>query len=237
MYARVRKSWIPSTLLLVLGGGTSQAVNSAALAQGTEALASSTEAPTGFDELTNGLTTQDQFNADRDKFNEQEQIADGLGPGYNAQSCGECHQNPVSGSSSQISELRAGRFRNGTFTEHPGGSIVHSRAIYAAIQDQLMRFDSVRTFRMSLSTLGDGFVESIPDETLADIATHQPPNMRGQLISVPVLEAKGASRAGRFGWKNQHASLVSFAADAYLNDMGITSSLQPTETTSDGLSG
>jgi len=27
---------------------------------------------------------------------------------YNAHSCAECHQNPVTGSSSQISELRAG---------------------------------------------------------------------------------------------------------------------------------
>jgi CxxC motif-containing protein (DUF1111 family) len=29
-------------------------------------------------------------------------------------------------------------------------------------------------------------------------------------------------RIGRFGWKAQHASLVSFAGDAYLNEMGIT---------------
>jgi CxxC motif-containing protein (DUF1111 family) len=39
---------------------------------------------------------------------------------------------------------------------------------------------------------------------------------------------------GRFGWKDQHASLESFSADAYLNEMGITSPLQPTENTSDG---
>ncbi len=30
------------------------------------------------------------------------------------------------------------------------------------------------------------------------------------------------TRTGRFGWKDQHASLVSFAGDAYLNEMGIT---------------
>jgi CxxC motif-containing protein (DUF1111 family) len=29
-------------------------------------------------------------------------------------------------------------------------------------------------------------------------------------------------RVGRFGWKAQHASLQSFAGDAYLNEMGIT---------------
>ena len=35
-------------------------------------------------------------------------------------------------------------------------------------------------------------------------------------------------------WKDQHASLVSFSADAYLNEMGITTPLQPTDNTSNG---
>ena len=51
---------------------------------------------------------------------------------------------------------------------------------------------------------------------------------------VPVLEGNGDARLGRFGWKNQHASLQSFAADAYLNEMGITSPLFPEENTSSG---
>ena len=51
---------------------------------------------------------------------------------------------------------------------------------------------------------------------------------------VPVLEAGGHARVGRFGWKSQHASLVSFSADAYLNEMGITSPLLPEENTSSG---
>jgi CxxC motif-containing protein (DUF1111 family) len=47
---------------------------------------------------------------------------------------------------------------------------------------------------------------------------------------VPIVEStSGETRPGRFGWKNQHASLVSFSADAYLNEMGITSALQPDE--------
>jgi len=36
---------------------------------------------------------------------------------------------------------------------------------------------------------------------------------------------------GRFGWKDQHASLLSFSGDAYLNEMGITSRLFPDEVT------
>ena len=50
-------------------------------------------------------------------------------------------------------------------------------------------------------------------------------------VKVPVPEREGQDRIGRFGWKDQHASLLAFAADAYLNEMGITSSLQKTEVT------
>ena len=46
--------------------------------------------------------------------------------------------------------------------------------------------------------------------------------IRGLAIQVPVVEAGGTPRIGRFGWKNQHASLLSFSGDAYLNEMGIT---------------
>jgi len=53
----------------------------------------------------------------------------------------------------------------------------------------------------------------------------------GQVLYVPVVEAPGQTRVGRFGWKDQQASLLSFAADAYLNEMGITSRLQPDEVT------
>jgi CxxC motif-containing protein (DUF1111 family) len=60
--------------------------------------------------------------------------------------------------------------------------------------------------------------------------------MRGTAVIVPVLEAPGETRIGRFGWKNQHASLQSFAADAYLNEMGITSPLFPDENSSSGRS-
>ncbi len=194
------------------------------------------QAPTGFDNLTNGLVTQAQFDLDRDVFEERETIEDGLGPVYNAQACAECHQNPVTGAISQITELRAGHFDGLTFINHPGGSLINDRAINGNIQERVLGGNEVRTFRTSLNTLGDGFVECIDSNVLLAISNGQPAGMRGQFIQVPVLEAGGALRAGRFGWKNQHASLVSFSADAYLNEMGITSPLQPVENTSNGAS-
>ena len=88
---------------------------------------------------------------------------------------------------------------------------------------------------MTTNVLGDGFVEAIDSNTLANIANNQPGQsggfIAGQFIQVPIMEANNAVRGGRFGWKNQQASLLSFSADAYVNEMGITSRLQPTEST------
>jgi CxxC motif-containing protein (DUF1111 family) len=201
---------------------------------------SATEAPAGFDDRTNGLVSQTQFNLDKEVFEEIETIDDGLGPVYNAQGCAECHQNPVTGAISQITELRAGHLSNGAFVDAPGGSLINDRAINAAIQERTPGAENVRSFRTSLNTLGDGFVEAINSNTLIAIANAQPGQsggqIAGQVITVPVDEAPGNNRVGRFGWKNQHASLISFSADAYLNEMGITSPLQPRENTSMGRS-
>jgi len=194
------------------------------------------EAPAGFDDQTNGFVNQTQFDSDRTIFEERETIDDGLGPVYNAQACAECHQNPVTGGISQVTELRAGHFDGLLFVNHPGGSLINDRAIDPSIQERVLGGNEVRTFRTSLNVLGDGFVECIDSNTLVAISNRQPAGMRGQFIQVPVVEANNQIRGGRFGWKNQHASLLSFAADAYLNEMGITSPLQPNENTSNGTS-
>jgi CxxC motif-containing protein (DUF1111 family) len=212
------------------------------------------EAPAAFDGAPNGLVDQATFDADRADFDEVEEIADGLGPLYNAQSCRECHQNPASGGGSQVTELRAGhRDAQGRFVEPSipiaggaevvtGRNLVNDRAICPSaafpdreIQERVPDAEDVRTLRLSLGLLGDGLVEAVPDETLRSLAEWQCRETRGRIcgkaILVPVLEAPGVYAVGRFGWKSQQASLLSFAADAYLNEMGITSRLLPTEVT------
>ena len=198
-----------------------------------------TEAPAGFDNRTNGFLPQADFDAARATFEEVDVIADGLGPVYNAQACSECHQNPVTGAISQITELRAGhRDGAGNFVDAAGGSLINDRATNAAIQERVPGTETVRTFRSSLNTLGDGFVEAINSNTIVALANAQPGQsggaIAGQVIQVPVLEAPGNNRVGRFGWKGQHASLLSFSGDAYLNEIGITNRLQLVENTSLG---
>ena len=218
------------------------------------AIARADDAPTGFDNSTNGFADQNTFQADLASFEQVEAIKDGLGPLYNAQSCRECHQNPESGGASQITELRVGhldhkgRFQNaripiarGTVVI-TGRSLVNDRAICpnkdfpdTEIQERVPDRENIRTLRISLNLLGDGFVEAIADQTLIDLARSQYRASRGticgQALRVPILEAPGQTAIGRFGWKDQHASLLSFAADAYLNEMGITNPLQPNEVT------
>ena len=220
----------------------------AALGSGPE------EAPAAFDGQTNGLVDQAAHESDREEFDGVEGISDGVGPLYNAQSCRECHQNPDSGGPSQVAELRAGhRDARGRFipaavpigdgtTVITGRTLINDRAICPnaafpkhEVQQRVPETETIRTLRMSLSLFGDGFVEALTDDTLEKLAADQCRKTGGRIcgkaLQVPVLEAPGKNAVGRFGWKAQHASLLSFSADAYLNEMGITSSLQPDDVT------
>ena len=207
----------------------------------THASDNPTEAPTGFDNRTNGFISQNDFDRAKAAFEETEGIESGLGPVYNAQSCVACHGNPVTGGLSQITELRSGHLKkDGSFEAAAGGSLLNDAAIDSLIQERVPDSESIRTLRISLNTLGDGFVEAIDDEAIRAIALQQPMvtggAIAGKVIEVPLAEAPGQTRVGRFGWKNQQASLLSFAGDAYLNEMGITNRFFPTENTSMGYS-
>jgi CxxC motif-containing protein (DUF1111 family) len=225
-----------------------------------------TEAPTGFDTPTlvqnpgsasksNGIAPPptaptDTFALDQQAFERHHDVTDGLGPLYNERACADCHQNPVSGGAGQITELRVGHLdANGIFVNPTipinhgaatitGRSIVNDRAVVPEAQEHIPDTENIRALRATLSTLGDGFVEAIDDQTLLGIAAQQPivsyGRIHGEAVSVALFEAPGKTRVGRFGWKDQHGSLLSFSADAYLNEMGITSPLRPKDTTTIG---
>jgi CxxC motif-containing protein (DUF1111 family) len=155
-------------------------------------------------------------------FSERETIDDGLGPTYNDVGCVECHQSVDVGAFGQQMEFRAGHLVNGAFVDAPGGQLIHARATDSDIVEHVSTAETVKAFRVVTSTLGDGFVECLANSTLENNVAAQPLAQRGTLTNVPVTEANNTLRHGRFGWKAQHASLVSFAGDAYLNEMGIT---------------
>src|ERR1700722_11935676 len=212
---------------------------------------SATEAQAGFNtpsfnsaaSISNGLVEPpgDTFAHDQQIYEQNKAVADGLGPVYNATSCVMCHQDPNSGAAGQITELRVGHNdANGNFVNPTiyindgqntitGRSIVNDRAIGPQAQEHIPATENIRALRATLNTLGDGFVEAIDDNTLIAIAAAQPKlsdgKVNGEVVQAPMFEAPGQTRVGRFGWKDQHSSLLSFIADAYLNEMGITSRL------------
>jgi CxxC motif-containing protein (DUF1111 family) len=219
------------------------------------------EAPAGFDtptvvdnpgsqSISNGLPepSGDTFALDQQQFERRHDPKSGLGPVFNATSCAECHQNGVTGTASQFTEVRAGhKDANGNFVNPTilindgantiaGRSIVNDRSICANAQEHVPASEDIQALRAVLNTLGDGFVEAIDDETLLDIAAKQPHQsdgrIHGEAIVIPVLEAPGQTRIGRFGWKDQQPTVLSFVADAYLNEMGVTNRLRPKDTTS-----
>jgi CxxC motif-containing protein (DUF1111 family) len=218
---------------------------------------SATEAPAGFNtpsfngahSISNGIVEPagDTFARDQQVYEENKAVADGLGPVYNAQSCVSCHQNPNSGGASQFTELRVGHNdENGNFVNPTifindgkntiaGRSIVNDRAIGPEAQEHIPATENIRALRAALNTLGDGFVEAIDDTTLIAIAERQPEltdgRVHGEVVQAPIFEAPGQTRVGRFGWKDQHSSLLSFIGDAYLNEMGITNRLRPKDST------
>src|ERR1700722_10406107 len=214
-----------------------------------------TEAPKGFttppqtqspapQTVSNGLAEPpgDTFVADQLQFERIHDPTTGLGPLFNATSCAQCHQNSVTGAASQITELRVGhRDANGNFvnptvsinegtTTVSGRSIVNDRAICDQAQEHVPDTETIQTRRAVLNTLGDGFVEAVTDQTLMAISANQATKsggrIHGEFIEIPILESPGANGIGRFGWKDQQPTVLSFAADAYLNEMGVTNRLR-----------
>jgi CxxC motif-containing protein (DUF1111 family) len=103
------------------------------------------------------------------------------------------------------------------------------------IQERVPETETIKALRMSLPLFGDGFIEVIADADIVQGAQAQCADKKlgicGQPMIVPVVEFPNLTAVGRFGWKSQHASILSFTGDAYLNEMGVTSTLFPDEVT------
>ena len=181
----------------------------------------------------------ERFRVGLEDFLEVETAEEGLGPAFNAASCAVCHNVPAIGGVSLVSEVRAAY-------REDDGSIRPLRAADGTALDTLFHLFSNPTHacqpavpadaniiarRIPIPTFGAGLVEAIADETLLALA--DPDDRDGDGISgraaIVVDVGTGDRRVGRFGWKAQHATLRTFSADAYRNEMGITNELFPLE--------
>ena len=184
-----------------------------------------------------GLTPVEfqEFRLGLDDFLEVEASEEGLGPAFNGTSCAVCHSIPTIGGAGTMAELPAGR-RNasGEFeTLDPSGdTLFHMFSVPGhGCQPVLPPDTNVFARRVPIPLFGAGLVEAIPDQTL--LALEDPQDRNGDGVSgragLVIDVDSGERRVGRFGWKAQHATLITFGADAYRNEMGITNDLFPHE--------
>jgi CxxC motif-containing protein (DUF1111 family) len=173
------------------------------------------------------------FREGRAEFQERETVGTGLGPVFNADSCAACHSIPAVGGWSQRTVTRFGRSEAGRFDELAslGGSLIQDSAIRVngcgLAPERVPAAANVVARRRTTGLFGLGLVEAVPEATFVALAAAQkqhPDGIAGRVNRVfdPAL---GKTVMGRFGWKAQVGSLLAFAGNAYLNEMGITNPL------------
>jgi CxxC motif-containing protein (DUF1111 family) len=135
---------------------------------------------------------------------------------------------------SAVLESRIGR-RNSEgafqFVDASGETLVHLFSIPThGCQPAIPPEATIIARRAPIPLFGAGLVELIPDADI--IALEDPQDRDGDGVSGRAARLQlstGEIRVGRFGWKAQHVSLLTFGADAYRNEMGITNDLFPRE--------
>ena len=187
-----------------------------------------------------------KFQGGKSKFSEIETVADGLGPVFNEASCKTCHVGPngAVGGTTQRLETRFGRIRaDGSFDPlaELGGSLLQDHAIGLVngvnfVPEVVPPQATVVAGRRTTPLFGLGLVDAVPDSTFIALALTQAifaPSTAGTPSVVTNL-VNGRQAIGKFGWKAQVANLFVFSADAYLNEMGVTSPLFPNESCPQG---
>jgi CxxC motif-containing protein (DUF1111 family) len=206
-------------------------------------LTSDTRLPSSFGDPLPGLTPAqlNQFVAGQDEFEEEETAADGLGPLFNNTSCAACHSSPAVGGDNNILETRFGRMSKKKYDPMIafGGPLLQSQGISpagACFGETVPPEATIVAQRKTGPLFGLGLVDHVPDDVFEQIAKDQKQNTPA-VAGTPhmVIDvATGKKKVGRFGWKAQVATLETFAGDAYLNEMGITNPLFPTENAPQG---
>ena len=173
----------------------------------------------------------EEFRLGLDDFLEVEASEEGLGPAFNGTSCAVCHNVPVVGGGGVIGEIRAAG-RDATGRPVPlsadGETLFQLFSVpLHGCQVQLPPEAVIIARRIPIPLFGAGLVEAIADDSIMALADPDDSNRDGISGRVSLIRdvGTGQTRAGRFGWKAQHATLLAFGADAYRNEMGITNDL------------
>ena len=157
---------------------------------------------------------------------------EGMGPIFNKSNCQSCHSNPVGGWGN-ASVMHFGIADKGAFTMVPGESqsLLQEFSVSEFCKETIPAAANLTAIRMTNSSMAFGMVEAVPDAAIALLEDADDANGDGVSGRVhwvrPLEETNNGSplRVGRFGWKAQVATVLSFSGDATRNEMGITNRL------------
>jgi len=222
---------VPSRARRLAGALLAAAITTASLAAQAERGIPPAPIQPRMGEPIDGLTPAqlDRFDKGQLEFDHVLTIPQGLGPGFNESSCANCHNGPGIGGSSSSAVTRFGKAAVGGNPFDPleslGGSLLQAQAIGVQCLETVPPQANVVIHRITPHTFGAGLVEAIPGAAIIALANDPPyPAVAGIVTLVMPLEG-GLPRPGRFGWKSQVATVLSFSADASLNEMGLTNRL------------
>ncbi len=173
------------------------------------------------------------FDAGKLRFEQFFTAAEGLGPTFNDDSCSSCHALPTTGGAGVLFATRFGVEEKGSPFDplaSQGGTLLQANSISVDCVEEIPAIANVVTHRITPSIFGSGLVEAIPD---ADILALELTGGMAHLVQ-PLEDPTGPLRVGRFGWKAQVATILTFSGDASLNEMGLTNRLVGTENAPNG---
>jgi len=190
-----------------------------------------------------GLTAAElaRFEIGKAQFSRVFNPGQGLGPVFNHNSCAQCHNDGASGGAGSTAVIRFGTLDKGGFDplETLGGSLLQSQAISPECVEVVPPEANITALRITPPVFGAGLVEAVSDAAILDGFTNPPLGVQGFAHMVGALEDPQGSplRVGRFGWKAQVATVLTFSADATLNEMGITNRFLTQDNAPNGDSG
>jgi CxxC motif-containing protein (DUF1111 family) len=127
---------------------------------------------------------------------------------------------------------------NGVFDQllNLDGQLLHSKGIglfngVDFVGETVPAIANVVAQRRTNPLFGLGLVDAVPDESLEELAALQQeftPATAGRALVVTDVFS-GLPRVGRFGWKCQIGTVLTFSGNAFLNEMGITTPFFPNE--------
>ena len=179
-----------------------------------------------------------QFHEGRRLFQRVFVPEDGLGPLFNANSCAECHEDPVLGGVGDEVEVHATRFANPSCDElfDQGGPVIQQNATpllrAKGIEKEKVPPGAAVARRSTSALFGFGLVDAIPDAT---ILFREDPNDANQDGISGRANRTIDGRIGRFGRKAAVATLLDFNAGAFPQEQGVTTPRAPVEETINGL--